>query len=217
MGRNAGWITASTVLAKEDEEDDAPHLIYLPEVPFREDKFLSDVDNVHRRLSRVVIAVCEGLKDENGQYITSSNRKVDTDGFGHRQLGGVGDYLCDLIATRLNIKARFDKPGTIQRVSMMCASRVDVREAYMVGVQAVRLAAKGYSGYMVTLDREPGAGYKCHVGMTELSNVANKEKKVPAEFIVEDGNFVNDKFINYARPLIGGPLPEYVHLKKTRI
>ena len=216
MGRNTGWITATTGLAKTTE-DEAPHLIYLPERPFDEEKFVADVDAVYSRLGYCVVAVCEGLVDKDGEYITASSRAIDTDKFGHRQLGGVAQYLCDVVANGLSIKARWDKPGTIQRVSMMCASSTDLEEAYMVGQMAVRHAVEGKTDYMVTLVREPGPEYKCTTGLVELEKVALGTKRVPDEYINEAGNGVTDAFIEYARPLIGGSLPEYVRLEKIPV
>jgi len=216
MGRNTGWITAATALAKQDE-DEAPHLIYLPEKPFDEEKFLADVDAVYSKLGYCVVTVCEGLVDENGEYITASSRSLDTDKFGHKQLGGVAQYLCDVVANGLKIKARWDKPGTIQRVSMVCASETDLSEAYMAGQMAVKHAVEGKTDYMVMLVREPGAEYKCTTGLVELEKVALGTKRVPEEFINEAGNFVTDAFIDYAKPLIGGALPEYSRLKKIPV
>lgn len=216
MGRATGWITATTVMAKE-YEDAAPHLIYLPERVFAEDKFLGDVERVYKRLGRAVITICEGLKDERGEYITASKRAVDTDGFGHKQLGGVADYLCGLIAANLKIKARFDKPGTIQRVSTVCASEVDLKEAYLVGKTAVRFALEGKTDYMVTLVREEKEEYICRTGLAKLEDIANAVKKVPDNFINKEGNFVTKEFISYIKPLIGGPLPEYAHLRKVKV
>ena len=216
MGRDTGWITGATALAKE-REDDAPHLVYLPERAFDEDRFLADVDAVYSKLGYCVITACEGLMDENGDYITASSRALDTDKFGHRQLGGVAQYLCDVVANGLKIKARWDKPGTIQRVSIIGASEADLLEAYTVGQMAVRHAVEGKTDYMVTLVREPGAEYRCITGLVELEKVALGTKVVPEEFINEAGNGVTDAFIEYARPLIGGPLPEYARLAKIPV
>ena len=216
MGRNAGWITASTVLAKQ-KENDAPHIILLPEVPFNQDKFLAAVDKVYKKLGYVVVTCCEGLKDEKGEYLTSSKRSIDTDKFGHKQLGGVGESLVSMIAEGLKLKARCDKPGTIQRVSGMMQSKLDVEEAYQSGAKAVEHAVNGKSGLMVTLIRESNKPYKCVTGVTELSNIANKERKIPAEFIAADGMGVTEKFIDYVLPLIGGPLQEYARLDKNFI
>ena len=142
---------------------------------------------------------------------------VDTDTFGHRQLGGVGDVLCGLIAEKLKLKARFDKPGTIQRSSMLCASRVDLDEAFMVGKEAVRRAVGGETGKMITLVRKSTSPYVCSADVTELANIANREKKMPDEFINEEGNDVTDAFVDWLEPLMGGPLPEYYHLKKAPV
>jgi 6-phosphofructokinase 1 len=216
MGRNTGWITASTALAKENA-DDAPHLVYLPERPLVVEKFLADVKRIFDRLGYCVIAVCEGLKDEKGETLVASQRAVDVDAFGHRQLGGVADYLCDQIARNLNIKARFDKPGTVQRMSMLAVSEVDLEESYLVGQTAMRYAAGGGSGQMITLVRKAGKSYKCTTGLAALEDVANAEKAVPDEFINEEGNFVTPAFIEYARPLIGGPLPPYARLERKMV
>ncbi|MEW6201616.1 MAG: 6-phosphofructokinase [bacterium] len=216
MGRNAGWITASTALARE-HKDDPPNLIYLPEKPFNEEKFIADVDRIYKQTGRVVITVCEGLRDEKGEYLTASSRRIDTDGFGHKQLGGVSDVLCSLIADNLNLKARFDKPGTIQRVSILCASGVDLCEAYLAGKRAVRHAVRGESGKMITLERVRKKPYRCTTGLVELEKVANAEKKVPDEYINEAGNDITEKFLEYAFPLIGGSLPRYARLKKLMV
>ena len=213
MGRNAGWITAATALARQ-KENDAPHLILLPEIPFNQDKFITEVDRVYKKLGYVVITCCEGLKDENGEYLTASKRNIDTDKFGHKQLGGVGETLVSIIADKLKIKARCDKPGTIQRVSGLAQSKTDQEEAYLSGAMAVKHAVEGKSGYMVTLVRESDNPYKCGTGLSVLDNIANKERKVPPEFIDAGGTWVSDKFIKYVTPLIGGPLPEYARLEK---
>lgn len=216
MGRNTGWITASTALAR-DHEDAAPHLIYLPERPLVRERFLADVERVYRRLGYAVITVCEGLKDERGEYITASGKAVDTDKFGHKQLGGVAATLCNMIAEGLKIKARWDKPGTIQRVSMLAASPVDLEEAFAVGRAAVRHAVEGRDGHMVTLVRESDDPYRWTTGLAPLEKVANAERRVPDDFISPDGNDVTAAFLAYARPLIGGPLPPYARLEMVRV
>jgi 6-phosphofructokinase len=213
MGRDTGWITASTALARENQ-DDGPHLIYLPERPFVAEKFLEHVHSVYKRLGRVVICVCEGLKDESGEFVTASKRALDTDTFGHKQLGGVGDLLVRLVASKLQIKARYDKPGTIQRVSGLCLSQVDVEEAYRVGQVAVSKAIEGESDRMITLVRKESAEYQCETGLVDLERVALGRKPVPDAFINEESNFVTPQFLEYVRPLIGGPLPEYARLRK---
>jgi 6-phosphofructokinase 1 len=214
MGRDTGWITAATTLGKRSE-DDPPHLIYVPEVAFNHDKFVEDVRTVYDRLGFCVVTVCEGLKDESGKSLVESKSVIYTDAFGHKQLGGVGDYLCQLVATRLNLKARFDKPGTIQRVSMVLASKVDLKEAYTVGQAAVRQATKGENDKMVTLVRASSRTYRCATGLVELEKVAAATKAMPRDFINREGNGITEEYRRYAMPLIGGPLPEYIKVKKV--
>jgi 6-phosphofructokinase len=216
MGRDTGWITASTALGK-DGAGSAPHLIYLPERPFISEKFLQDVKSVYDRLGRVVICVCEGLRDEKGEFVKASTKQLDTDKFGHAQLGGVADHLANLVSEKLRIKARVDKPGTIQRVSMACASQIDLDEAYRVGQAGISKAVEGESDKMVTLIRNRNDPYECETGLVELEKVALKTKNIPDAFIGKESNFVSERFIEYAKPLIGGPLPEYAHLKRKRV
>jgi len=212
-GRNSGWVTAASAMA----DDYAPDLIYVPERPFVKDKFLSDVEAVYKRQGYVVIAACEGLKNPNGGLVAAFQEDMNVDAFGHPELGGLGQYLVDLIVAELNLKTRLDKPGTMQRSSGVCISEVDSQEAYMVGREAVRQAAGGSSGYMVTLVRQPGEVYGATTGLAPLEEVANVEKLLPDEFINPDGNFVTEAFKAYTRPLLGGPLPDYVTLAAHRV
>jgi 6-phosphofructokinase 1 len=212
MGRNAGWITAASVLGKK-EENDAPHLVYVPERPLIIEKFLQDVQKVYDKLGYVVVVVCEGVKGENGQTLVASAKEIDVDAFGHKQMGGVADFLCQLVAQRLKLKARFDKPGTIQRMFIPTASSVDLEEAYLVGQRAVKTAVEGKTGLMVTLKRISDHPYKCDTDLAPLKEIANAEKLLPDNFINQAGNFPTQNFIDYAKPLIGEELPEYVKLK----
>ena len=214
MGRNAGWITAASALAR-DHVDAAPHLIYLPERPISMEKVFEDVQKVYDRIGHCVIAICEGAKGPDGEPLSASGSAIDVDAFGHKQMGGVADFLCKQIAANLGLKARFDKPGTIQRMSAALASRVDQKEAYAVGQMAVRHAVDGVSDKMVTLVRESNDPYKWSTGLADLELVANAEKLIPDEFIAEDANDVTAAFLEYARPLIGGPLPKYAYLEKS--
>jgi 6-phosphofructokinase 1 len=216
MGRNAGWITAATALARE-QAGDPPHLIYLPERVFDQERFLADVKREVDRGRGCVIAVCEGLRDASGEALVSFKHAIGTDSFGHKQLGGVGDYLVGLIAEGLGIKARFDKAGTIQRSFGLAQSEADVAEAKMVGAAAVRRACEGVTDKMVTLVRVSNSPYKCDTGLADLQDVANAERPMPDEFINADGNDITPAFIDYARPLIGGPLPPYARLKLARV
>jgi len=212
MGRNAGWITAATALARE-EPGDPPHLIYLPERVFDPKRFLADITREVAKGRGCVVAICEGLRDASGEPVVSFKHAVGTDSFGHKQLGGVGDYLVNLIAEELGIKARFDKAGTIQRSFALAQSAVDVAEAKMVGAAAVQRACEGVTDKMITLERVSQNPYRCDTGLASLEDVANAERPVPDEFISPEGNDVTSAFIDYARPLIGGPLPPYARLK----
>jgi len=216
MGRNAGWLTAASALAR-DHADAAPHLVYVPESPLTIDRFLGDVQSVHERLGYCVVAVCEGVRGEDGRTLAESRRAIDLDTFGHAQRGGVAEYLCELVASRLKLKARNDKPGTIQRVCGSLVSPVDREEAYRIGREAVRAAAEGVSGKMVTLVRQSDCPYVCDTGLADLAQVAGVEKPMPIQFLNDAGNDVTEDFVSYARPLIGGPLPPYAYLAKHRL
>ncbi len=209
MGRNTGWVTAATALAEEN----APDLIYLPERTFNPEKFLADVESVYKDKGHVVIAACEGLKDPQGRYVAAFEVEMNIDAFGHPELGGLGQYLVDLVVENLGLKTRLDKPGTAQRVAGLYISPVDAEEAYLVGARAVEHAAEGATDYVVTLIQEPGPEYRCTTGLALLEDVAGAEKFMPDRFINEEGNFVTEAFKAYARPLLGGPLPDYVKLE----
>jgi len=206
MGRNAGWIAAATGLAHRCDED-APHLIYMPESAFSFDKLISDVKEVLKELGRVFIVAGEGLKDEKGKYVTADKGAFGKDSFGHIQLGGVAEMLKAVIEKEIGIKARFNKPGTNQRSAMHFASLTDINEAYMCGQMAVKAALSGENGKMITLVRGQGPKYKCTTGLAELRDVANGEKKVPKEFINDEGNHITDAMRDYVRPLVRGEAP----------
>ncbi len=216
MGRNAGWLTAASALAKR-RPDEAPHLIYLPEVAFSKEQFLADVEAVYKRLGYVYVVVSEGIVDKNGSYCFAGG---EIDAFGHAQLSGVGEALKTLIEQNMGIKARCNTLGTAQRSAMHCASLCDANEAYQVGKVAVTYALSGKTGVMVTIDRVANDPYQSKTGEVPLEKVANVEKKIPLEWINAEHNYVTDDFIQYARPLIMGEvtlpyvdgLPDYVHL-----
>jgi 6-phosphofructokinase 1 len=206
MGRNAGWIAAATGLAAREPQD-APHLIYLPEVAFDFDRFIEDVKQTLKEFKRVFIVAGEGLKDKDGNYITAETSGIAKDSFGHAQLGGVAEILKEVVQKEVGIKARFNKLGTCQRSAAHFASLTDNNEAYMAGAAAVDAAIAGVNGKMITLVRESDSPYKCTTGLAELSEVANGEKKVPREFINERGNGVTNEMCDYVRPLVQGQAP----------
>ena len=139
------------------------------------------------------------------------------DSFGHPYHEGPASYLCRLVDQQLGLKARYDKPGTIQRMAMSHVSETDLEEAYMLGKMAVEYALAGESDKMVILIREPGDVYRCTTGLADLEAIANSERHLPAEYINAEGNFVTEAFLSYARPLIGSPLPDYGRLRKIPV
>lgn len=209
MGRNAGWVAAATTLGKHDDAD-APHLIYLPERPRSLDRVIAEIKRVYEQLGFVVVVVPETMRDEEGRPLAGDEEIRDA--FGHSRLAGAASRLTDAIQERLSIRARFDKPGTIQRSLMATASDVDLAEAYMVGSAAVVAALSGENDQMVTLVREPGPDYRCRTGLAPLEAIANQEKKMPDEFINAEGTMVSEAFRAYALPLIGAPLPSHPRL-----
>ena len=206
MGRNAGWIAAATALARRSPED-APHLIYLPEVAFSKEKFVADCKKALADFGRIFIVAGEGLKDAGGNYITEDGGEFSKDSFGHSQLGGVAEALKGIVEKEVGVKARVNKLGTNQRSAMHFASKTDIDEAYMCGKAAVEYALAGENGKMVTLVRSDADGYKCTTGLAALSDVANGEKFIPAEYINAEGNGVTDAFKAYLLPLVQGEAP----------
>lgn len=213
MGRNAGWVAAASALGKRSDAD-APHLIYVPDFPFDLARFLEDVRAVHREVGYVVVVITETIRDATGSVV-GSEQPYYVDAFGHGYYESPAAYLTRLVTHELGLKTRFDKPGTIQRMSMALASPVDLEEAYLVGQMAVRYAVEGRGDEMVTLVREPGPEYRCVTSTAPLARVANVERPLPPEFLNAERNFVTRAFVNYARPLIGGPLLPYGRLARV--
>lgn len=213
MGRNAGWLTAAAALARE-EEGDAPHLVYVPERPVTVEQLVEDVRRCYEEHGHVVIAMSEGAQEAPGKTLGEEYASKEIDAFGHRMKSGVSDYVATLLSGRLGLKVRMDKPNYLQRSTMICASSIDLEEAYRVGRQAVKEAVAGQIEGMITLIRDPGSEYHCSVSIASLQEIANKEKKLPPDFMNEDGNFPSEAFLSYTRPLIGDPWPliPYVRL-----
>jgi ATP-dependent phosphofructokinase / diphosphate-dependent phosphofructokinase len=200
MGRNTGWIAAATGLAKR-HPDEAPNLIYVPEIPFSEERFLREVREVHGRLNRCFVVVSEGIKNAQGEYISAS---AATDSFGHRQLGGVADYLRQLVTRETGLKARYNKLDTCQRNAIHFASQTDSDEAYRSGQEAVRQALADTSGKMVNLVRVSQRPYRCEPGVVSLSEVANGVKCLPRDYMDGAGMGITSAMRDYAAPLIRG-------------
>lgn len=198
MGRNAGWLTAAAALGRR-EPGDPPHLIYVPERPIDIRSVIRDVQQVVQERAHCVIALSEGAVPDTGLS--------EVDAFGHQMKGGAADYLSGVIGDELGLKVRLDKPNYLQRSFSCCISDVDAEEAYRVGREAVRMALAGQSDRMITLERNLGSAYASHTGMAPLEQVANAEKLLAEEYISAAGNDVLPAFLEYARPLIGQPLP----------
>ena len=205
-GRYAGWIAAAGALARTVDPT-TPHMIYVPERPLILDRFIADVRGVLAREGHCIVVISENLTGPDGKRLdTGPARFVDS--FGHAYYPSPADMLCQELR-RVGIRARFDKPGTLQRMSQALASDVDREEAWRCGAAAVRAAAAGHTDAMIALDRVAVDPYHCETTLVPLAEIANTERLLPAEFLDPAGNNITDAFIAYALPLIGGPLPAY--------
>ena len=204
MGRNAGWLTGATALART-EECEGPDLIYLPEVVFDIDKFLKKVHELLKKKKSVVVAVSEGIKLADGRYVCELSGGADyVDAFGHKQLQGTAAYLAGFLGAEIGCKTRSIEFSTLQRSASHMASRVDIDEAFMVGGAAVKAADEGDTGKMVVIDRVSDDPYMAAAGIYDVHRIANNEKLVPRSWISKDGSYVTDEFVNYVEPLIQG-------------
>ena len=221
MGRHAGWITAACGLAAE-QAGDPPHLLLFPEVPFDPEAFLARVDQCVRDHGYCTVAVSEGLRDAAGNLLAESGGR---DAFGHAQLGGVGQYVAQLIKDRLGHKYHWALADYLQRSARHLASRTDLEQAHALGVAAVDLALQGRNAVMATIVRESDAPYRWRIGEAPLAAVANVERKMPPDFISADGFHITDACRRYLQPLIEGEapppyragLPDYVRLKNFAV
>jgi 6-phosphofructokinase 1 len=211
MGRHAGWLPGAAWLARQTDSD-APHLVYVPERPRSVEAITEDVRHVFDELGWCVIVLCENQPTPDGRVIGASGEPRWVDAFGHAYYESPAAWLARYLQGHLNVRVRFDKPGTIQRMATAYVSTTDRAEAELVGRQAVCLAAAGTSGVMVSLEREAGRTYRVTTGTTPLDVVANEQRRLPDAFINETGNGLTPAFVDYATPLIGEPLPEFVRL-----
>ena len=224
MGRNAGWLTAAASLA--GYKGLGADLIYLPEVAFDVDKFVSDVEGVLAKNDNKCIAVVsEGIKLADGRYVGEFTASK-TDLFGHAQLGGVGQMLANVIKEKTGIKTRAIELSLMQRCGAHLASKVDVEEAFGAGAEAVKAAVSGETDKMVCFERDMSTGrYVCKYKLLPLELAANTEKTVPLDWITNNGTALSDKFVEYALPLIQGDakapledgLPRFAKLKKVLV
>jgi 6-phosphofructokinase 1 len=215
MGRHAGFLTGASALAKQ-RDDDGPHLVYIPERPVSMDKFMADVEAVYKKLGRCVIAVSEGISDHD--HVTWAEKlaqNAERDAHGNVQLSGTGalaDFLAGQIKGKLKIKrVRADTFGYLQRSFAGLQSETDVKEARQCGRLAVQYSMKEDNGSVAMKRTGNGARYGVEYFRTDLANVAEKTKSVPAEYINADGNGMTNAFVEYALPLVGKlPQTEYL-------
>lgn len=221
MGRHAGWIAAACGLASE-VEGQPPHIILFPEVPFDPERFLLRVDECVKRYGYCTVAVSEGLGDADGNLIADSGTK---DAFGHSQLGGVGQFVAQLIKDKLGYKYHWALADYLQRAARHIASKTDLDQAYALGCKAVELALAGRNSTMATVVRLADKPYRWEIGEAPLKDVANVERKMPKDFITADGFHITDACRTYLQPLIEGEdpppykngVPDYVRLKNVAV
>jgi 6-phosphofructokinase 1 len=204
MGRNAGWLTGATALAK-GEDCDGPDAIYLPELAFDMDAFIKKIKGLLKNKASIVVAVSEGIRTKDGKYVSELGSSIDyVDAFGHKQLTGTARYLCDVVAKECGCKTRAIELSTLQRAASHCASRVDILEAYEVGGASMKAADEGDSGKMVVIERLSDDPYQAGTEVKDVHKIANDERTVPREWINKEGTYVTNEFITYVRPLIQG-------------
>ena len=204
MGRDAGWLAASSSLYKRNDFD-APHFIGIPEIPIKEDYFLSEIEYAYRTHGYAIAVIAENVR---GLGNTGKNQKpYFTDSFGHEYYDGPARYLATHVSKEMNLRCRYEKPGTIQRSLMDSVSDVDAQEAYTVGEKAVQAAIRGESGVIITLNRSNTEEYTCFTGTAPLSQIANLTRKLPKEFLPMDGGHAQPSFVNYLNPLVGKKAP----------
>jgi len=222
MGRAAGWIAAGTALARRAAHE-APHIILLPEIRLDQEAFLTRVRETISQLKCCVVVVGEGLKNAAGEEIAADKSRLDA--FGHAVLSGAAENLAEIVQANIDIKTRTVKLGYAQRAAAHFASATDAIEAAACGEAAVRAAVNGSSGFMVKLVRTQNNPYRWTTDLQDLKDIANVEHLIPRDWISEDGFMPNEKFIEYARPLVEGEvkvpieggLPRFVALEKVAV
>ena len=225
MGRNAGWLTAAASLASY--KGSGPDLIFLPEVPFDIDSFMAKVKAIYEKNSKCIVAVSEGIRDKDGKYISEYGADLakTKDSFGHAQLGGLASFLANYVKEKTGAKVRGIELSLLQRCAAHCASKNDVEESFTSGKAAVENAVAGITDKMVGFERSYVNGkYVCNIKLFDLTVVANTEKRIPLDWLNETKDGMNEKFIEYALPLIQGEpdiikedgLPKFVQLKKIK-
>ena len=209
MGRNAGWLAASAALANSEKLSPVD-IVLLPEAEFSPEAFYAKIENIISQKDSTIIAVSEGIKDKNGNYLQESATTLMGDGFSHAALGGVGKIIEKMICENLKIKTRSIEFSTLQRCSSQNISLTDYEEAFRAGYDGAAHAIDGNTGFMAGFERLSSSPYKCGISFFDVSEIANLEKQIPQEMISDDNMGVTQKFIDYASPLIMGE-PELVY------
>lgn len=224
MGRNAGWLTAASALARS-KFNDAPDLIYLPEVPFVKENFLNDIREVFKRKRSIIIAVSEGIKTENGEFLDSDSQYAKRDAFGHILHSGTGKVLESMVYKEFKCKVRSIELNVLQRCAMHIASKVDLDESFKIGRHAVKTSIDGKTGVMMVFKRTNHSPYTIECDYKDVSNIANLEQRIPVEWINSQHNDITPELYDYLYPLIQGEvalsykngIPQYIdinHLKQ---
>lgn len=217
IGRDAGWLAAATAMARR-EEDDAPHLVYTPEFAFDREKFLTDVEKCIKNYGWVSVVCGEGLKYADGTPVSASATK---DKFNNIEFGAMGGTsvainLHRMITEKFGYRGEFQITESLIMSDFVRASQTDLEEAYLCGVEAVKLANKGETGYMVSIDRMSDEPYMIRFGKAPLKEVAIAAKPMPEDYFNEERNNVSEEFLEYVRPLVGD-LPEFTRLEKKMV
>jgi 6-phosphofructokinase len=199
MGRHAGWLTAATAAGRKTDWM-APHLVYLPEVEVNPDEFLADCEACYKEYGYLVVAVSEGFSFADSKVATTSD---EVDEFGHARLGGVAKALGKMLEKAIGVRVRTDTLGNLQRCFAYCMSDVDNNHGYAAGYRAVELAVAGENDKMTTINRTGNNPYQWEIGTTDLVNVADQTKLMPAEYINERQNGLTQGFVDYVIPLLG--------------
>jgi len=221
MGRHAGWIAAAGGLAAR-RAGDPPHIILFPEIAFDRERFLARVKETVEQKGCCVIVASEGTQDAAGKFLSDMGTR---DAFGHVQLGGVAPTLATMIKQAHGYKYHWALADYLQRSARHIASRVDAEQAYAVGRAAVELALAGRNAVMPVIRRRSSKPYRWDISSVAISAVANREKKVPREFITDDGFGITAACRRYLEPLIEGEayppyqrgIPRYATLKGARV
>lgn len=201
MGRHVGWLCAASAMARKT--GNAPHLIYLPEIPFEDDKFLEDVKAQMALHPAVVIAISEGIRRADGRFVLEDQGNAKVDAFGHKHMGGAHRVLESLISDNIDCKVRCIDLSLMQRCSAHLASEIDLAESKALGAMSMSRALEGVSGEVSVLNRVSDSPYRVEYSTVSSSTIANLEKAIPREWINARGNFVTDDLIRYVEPLLG--------------